>query len=81
MKTAMDDKTARKYRDDGKRRVSLAAAHTWRTREDPFTEVWCEVHEQLAVNSAYRARRCSNGCSGSIQGVFKTASYERFSGV
>jgi hypothetical protein len=54
-KTGMDRKTARKYRD-GKLPSECAASHTWRTREDPFAEVWTEVHEQLEVNPRLQAK-------------------------
>ena len=43
----MDEKTARKYRRLGRLPSEVAPRHTWRTREDPFAEVWSEVHEQL----------------------------------
>ena len=56
MKTGMDEKTARKYRDEGKPPTELAAAHTWRTREDPFAEIWGEVREHLAVNPGLQAK-------------------------
>ena len=43
----MDEKTARKYRRLGRLPSEVAPERTWRTREDPFAEVWPEVHEQL----------------------------------
>ena len=46
-KANMDEKTARKYRDLGRLPSEVAPERTWRTREDPFAEVWPEVHEQL----------------------------------
>lgn len=54
-KTGMDPKTARKYRD-GKLPSERATGHTWRTREDPFDEIWEEVHEQLAENPGLQAK-------------------------
>ena len=48
-KTGMDRKTAGKYRD-GKLPSERARDHDWRTRDDPFAEVWDEVHEQLSEN-------------------------------
>ena len=35
-KVGMDEKTARKYLNDEGLPSEIAAAHTWRTREDPF---------------------------------------------
>ena len=44
MKVDMDRKTARKYRDQAKLPSELRTwPHAWRTREDPFAEVWDEV--------------------------------------
>ena len=46
-KANMDEKTARKYRRLGRLPSEVAPQRTWRTREDPFAEVWPEVHAQL----------------------------------
>ena len=43
----MDEKTARKYRRLGRLPSEVAPERSWRTREDPFAEVWPEVHAQL----------------------------------
>lgn len=48
VKAGMDRKTARKYRDQGKTPSQLKQPRTWRTREDPFTEVWEELAQRLA---------------------------------
>ncbi len=55
-KAGMDEKTARKYRRMGKVPSELRVEHTWRTREDPFAEVWEEVHWKLRVNSGLEAK-------------------------
>ena len=47
LKAGMDRKTARKYRRLGRLPGEVAPERTWRTREDPFAEVWPEVYEQL----------------------------------
>ncbi len=39
-KAGMDEKTARKYRRMRKLPSEVKVAHTWRTRKDPFEEVW-----------------------------------------
>ena len=49
-KADMDEKTARKYRDLGKLPSEIKVEHTWRTREDPFSEVWKEIEEKLEIN-------------------------------
>ena len=46
-KAGMDEKTARKYRRLGRLPSEVVSERTWRTREDPFAEVWPEVHELL----------------------------------
>jgi hypothetical protein len=43
----MDEKTAGKYRQLGRLPSEVARERVWRTREDPFAEVWPEVHAQL----------------------------------
>lgn len=39
----MDEKTARKYRDSERLPSQCRCERTWRTRADPFTEVWAEI--------------------------------------
>jgi len=56
MKAGMDEKTARKYLSQGKLPSELKTEHTWRTREDPFHEVWEEVRSMLEVNSGFEAK-------------------------
>ncbi len=52
----MDEKTARKYRRSGRLPSNMKAEHTWRTRPDPFTEVWPEVRAHLEVNPGLEAK-------------------------
>ena len=47
MKTDMDRKSARKYRDLGQLPSEARQAHDWRTREDPLAAVWPELEEKL----------------------------------
>jgi len=47
-KAGMDVKSARKYVRMGKMPSELQAAHTWRTRKDPFGEVWEAMRGKLA---------------------------------
>jgi hypothetical protein len=55
-KVGMDRETARKYRKIGKLPSELPTDHNWRTRADPFAEVWPWVAEQLSVNPGLEAR-------------------------
>ena len=52
----MDEKTARKYRGIGKLPSEIQVSHTWRTRPDPFAEVWEEVAVQLAAHPGLQAK-------------------------
>ena len=58
VKSGMDEKTARKYRDLGKLPSELKAERirTWRTRENPFGEVWEMVKSFLGNNSGLEAK-------------------------
>jgi hypothetical protein len=55
-KADMDEKTARKYRGLGKLPNEVKVDHTWRTREDPFAEIWQEVKEKLQFNAGLEAK-------------------------
>ena len=57
MRVDMDRKTARKYRDQAKLPSELETwPRTWRTREDPFADVWEEVREQLEASPGLQAK-------------------------
>ena len=57
MRVDMDRKTARKYRDEAKLPSELETwPRTWRTREDPFADVWEEVREQLELSPGLQAK-------------------------
>ena len=55
-KAGIDEKTARKYRDSGALPSQMAAPHTWRTREDPFQDVWPEIRDRLELNPGLQAK-------------------------
>ena len=46
----MDVKTGRKYQRLARLPSECRAEHTWRTRRDPFAQVWDEIRELLEVN-------------------------------
>jgi hypothetical protein len=56
MKAGMDEKSARKYRRLGKLPSELETAHTWRTRKDPFEDVWNEIKAMLEINAGLEAK-------------------------
>jgi hypothetical protein len=55
-KAGMDEKTARKWRSLGKMSEEVSVEHFWRTREDPFEEVWAGLEEKLRINPALEAK-------------------------
>jgi len=55
-KAGMDEKTARKYRKLGKLPSQVKAEHDWRTRPDPFVDIWEEVRLALVVNPGLEAK-------------------------
>ena len=60
MKTDMDSKTARRYLDAGKLPSEMKLERDWRTREDPFAEVWAEIAQQLVVSQHTVHRHVAN---------------------
>ena len=55
-KAGMDEKTARKYRRLGKLPSEVKKPHTWRTRDDPFADVWDDIVKKLDVNPGLQAK-------------------------
>jgi hypothetical protein len=55
-KAGVDEKTARKYRDSDPLPSQRRVPHTWRTREDPFQDVWAELLDQLRLNPGLQAK-------------------------
>lgn len=78
MKSGMDRKTAGKYRELGKLPSEVAAPHTWRTREDPFEEVWSEVYEQLEENPRLQAKTLFEWLQRNYPGRFEDGQLRTF---
>ena len=55
-KAGMDEKTARKYLRLGMLPSQVKAPHTWRTRPDPFSEIWDEVLGMLGIDEGLEAK-------------------------
>src|SRR5512135_895350 len=55
-KAGIDEKTARKYRDSDALPSQMTTPHTWRTREDPFQDVWPDLLEMLRLNPGLQAK-------------------------
>jgi hypothetical protein len=56
IKSGMDEKTARKYRELGKLPSELDKPHPWRTRPDPFEDTWDEIKSMLEINPGLEAK-------------------------
>jgi hypothetical protein len=57
VRVGMDAKTARKYRRLGKLPSEVMSMdRNWRTRPDPFAEVWAEIEAKLQVSSGLEAK-------------------------
>jgi hypothetical protein len=55
-KAGMSERTARKYARSGRTPSQAKVSHTWRTRPDPFVEVWPEVEALLRQDGALQAK-------------------------
>jgi hypothetical protein len=56
MRAGVDRKTAAKYRDEGKLPSELKTERHWRTREDPFDEVWPLIEAKLVDAPEFEAK-------------------------
>jgi hypothetical protein len=52
----MDPKTAQKYLRGRRLPSEMQQKHTWRTRPDPFAEVWEEIEQWLRVEPGLQAK-------------------------
>jgi transposase len=55
-KAGMSERTARKYQRSGRSPSQEKVAHTWRTRPDPFEEVWPEIQALLNQDGGLQAK-------------------------
>ncbi len=67
-RAGLDRKTAAKYRDVGQLPSELKAPRNWRTREDPFEEVWPVIQSKLELTRSRGAHRASlqSRCFGEL---------------
>ncbi len=71
VKSGMDEKTARKYEYLGKLPSEIKVDHTWRTREDPFIDVWPEITAKLQVNSGLEGKTLFHHIQRKYPGTFQ----------
>jgi len=55
-KSNMDEKTARRYRKLNMLPSECAVPHSWRTRPDPFVDVWDRVRSMLDLNPGLQGK-------------------------
>ncbi len=70
MKAGMDEKTARKYHKQGRLPSELKKQHTWRTRNDPFADVWDEIKRMLEINPGLEAKTIFDAFQRKTPGKF-----------
>src|SRR4051794_16996303 len=52
----MDPKSARKYRHADRQRSESSTPRAWRTREDPFQDVWPQLRDLLILDPGLQAK-------------------------
>ena len=72
VKAGMSERTARKYARSGRAPSEMKVAHTWRTRPDPFVEVWPEVEELLRQDGGLQAKTVWRELNERHPGRFQT---------
>lgn len=77
-KAGMDEKTARKYRRLGRLPSEVAPQRTWRTRKDPFAEVWPEVFAALEEAPGLEAKTLFASLQGKYPGKFDDSQLRSF---
>lgn len=69
-KSGMDEKTARKYLRSGKLPSQSKIPHTWKTRKDPFADVWEDVRELLRTTPGLEAKTIFEDLQRTHEGLF-----------
>ena len=69
-KSGMDEKTARKYLKAGRLPSQMKKPHTWKTRKDPFADVWEEVRSLLGTTPGLEAKTIFEDLQRTHAGMF-----------
>jgi hypothetical protein len=72
-KVGMDTKSARKYRQADRLPSESVTPRTWRTREDPFQDVWPQLRELLEHNPGLQAKTLFEDLQRRFPGRFPDA--------
>ena len=73
----MSEKTARKYRDDGLP-SQQKIVRTYRTRSDPFSDVWDDVQQRLELEPRLKAKTLFEWLQESHPGQFPDSTRRTF---
>ena len=76
--TEMTDKTARKYRDDDRLPSQRKLPREYRTRIDPFAEVWDEVQARLEAEPRLKANTLFEWLQRTYPGEFPDSTRRTF---
>ena len=74
----MSEKTARKYRDEDGLPSQQKAPRMYRTRSDPFADVWDEVQQRLEVEPRLKAKTLFEWLQESHPGQFPDSTRRTF---
>jgi hypothetical protein len=70
IKSGMDEKTARKYLRSGKLPSQSKIPHSWKTRKDPFAEVWEDIRERLGTTPGLEAKTIFEDLQRTHEGIY-----------
>jgi len=70
MKADMDRKTTRKYVAAGELPSEMVVERSWRTRADPFVDVWPEVEQMLVDAPGLEAKTVFDALQGKYPNQF-----------
>ena len=76
--TEMTDKTARNYRDDERLPSQRKKARDYRTRIDPFIEIWPEIQRKLEGEPALKAKTLFEWIQETHPGQFEDSTRRTF---
>jgi hypothetical protein len=74
----MDEKTARKYREDPRLPSARKTPRVYRTRLDPFAEVWAEVEARLEAEPRLQAKTLFEWLQSRFPGEFPNSTRRTF---
>lgn len=78
LKSGMSPNTARKYIETGQLPSQLKQEHTWRTRKNPFKDIWSEAEKYLEINPYMEAKFLFNHFQRIYPGQFSDSQLRTF---